>query len=259
MSEVSYALVTGASQGLGKAFARHLAAQKRNLILVARSGEKLKALAAQIRASDSVLAVPLEFDLAAPTAGVRLAQYLAEHKLSVDLLVNNAGFGLRGGFVELSLERQVEMLRLNNAAVVELTYALLPDLARHPKAGIINVASTAGFQPIPYASMYAATKSFLISFSLGLQQEIRFKGVSVVTLCPGRLLNETQMEQVRSGSQKFGFVYQSPEVVVQEALQSLEKGGGLVVPGFVNKISVFAQRLIPRRVVPRLVAKLSQQ
>jgi short-subunit dehydrogenase len=153
----------------------------------------------------------------------------------------------------------MEMLQLNNAAVVELTYSLLPSLIEHPQAGIINVSSTAGFQPIPYASLYAATKSFLMSFSLGLQEELRAQGVSVVTLCPGRILGNAHSGEARNGYRKLGFVYQSPEDVVRESVESLARGGGLVIPGFVNKLSVFAQRVIPRRTVPRLIAKMSRQ
>jgi len=153
----------------------------------------------------------------------------------------------------------MEMLQLNNATVVELTYSLLPSLMEHRSAGIINVSSTAGFLPIPYASLYAATKSFLLSFSLGLAEELRSHRVSVVTLCPGRILANAHTGEARNGHRKFGFVYQSPEDVVRGALESLANGGGLVIPGVLNKVSVFAQRLIPRRSVPRLVAKMSRQ
>ncbi len=232
---------------------------KQNVILVARSRDKLENLANDLKRSQSVFAEVLEFDLASPSAGPRLAQQLRDRNLQVNLLVNNAGFGVRGEFRNLALQRQMEMLRLNNAAVVELTYSLLPSLMERPQAGIINVSSSAGFQPIPYASLYAATKSFLTSFSLGLQEELRSSRVSVVTLCPGRILADGHPGEAANGNRKFGFVYQSPEDVVREALDSLANGGGLVVPGFVNKLSVFAQRLIPRRAVPALVAKMSRQ
>ncbi len=259
MNNPNFALVTGASQGLGKVFAQALAARKQNVILVARSRDKLESLASELKGSHSILAEALEFDLASPSAGLRLAEQLRDRKLGVNLLVNNAGFGVRGEFLNLPLERQMEMLQLNNAAVVELTYSLLPSLMEHPQAGIINVSSTAGFQPIPYASLYAATKSFLMSFSLGLEEELRAHGVSVVTLCPGRILANSHSGEARNGNRKLGFIYQSPEDVVKEALESLSSRGGLVIPGFVNKLSVFAQRVIPRRTVPRLVAKMSRQ
>jgi short-subunit dehydrogenase len=259
MKNLSFALVTGASQGLGAVFARALAARGQNVILVARSRDKLENLARELKRSESVLAEALEFDLTSPSAGPRLVQQLRDRKLQVNLLVNNAGFGVRGEFRNVTLQRQMEMLSLNNAAVVELTYSLLPSLMEHPQAGIINVSSTAGFQPIPYASLYAATKSFLTSFSLGLQEELRSNRVSVVTLCPGRILADGHPGEGKNGNRKFGFVYQSPEDVVREALESLANGGGLVIPGFANKLSVFAQRLIPRRAVPALVAKVSRQ
>jgi short-subunit dehydrogenase len=259
MRTSSFALVTGASQGLGRVFAHALAARKQNVILVARSRDKLEDLAGELRRAQSVAAEVLEFDLASSSAGPRLAQQLRDRNLPVNLLVNNAGFGVRGAFRSLALHRQMEMLTLNNAAIVELTYLLLPLLMEHPQAGIINVSSSAGFQPIPYASLYAATKSFLTSFSLGLQEELRSCRVSVVTLCPGRILADGHPGEAKNGDRKFGFIYQSPEDVVQEALDSLANGGGLVVPGFVNKLSVFAQRLIPRRAVPALVARISRQ
>jgi short-subunit dehydrogenase len=259
MKNPSFALVTGASQGLGKVFAHALAARKQNVILVARSKDKLEALANELRWSRSVFAEVLDFDLASASAGSRLVRQLQDRNLQVNLLVNNAGFGVRGEFQTLTLQRQMEMVSLNNAAVVELTYSLLPALMQHPHAGIINVSSTAGFQPIPYASLYAATKSFLTNFSLGLQEELRSSRVSVVTLCPGRILSQGQNGEPKNGNRKFSFVYQLPEDVVREALESLANGGGLVIPGFVNKLSIFAQRLIPRRAVPALVSKMSRQ
>ena len=240
-------------------FAHALAARGQNVILVARSKDKLENLANELQQSHAVVAKVMAFDLARPSAGQQLAQQLRDRKLDVNLLVNNAGFGVRGEFRTLTLQRQMEMVRLNNDAVVELTHSLLPSLMEHPQAGIINVSSAAGFQPIPYASLYSATKSFVTNFSLGLQQELRSSGVSVVTLCPGRILADSHAGQGKNGSRKSGFIYRAPEDVVREALESLANGGGLVIPGFVNKLSVFAQRFIPRRAVPALVAKMSRQ
>jgi short-subunit dehydrogenase len=259
MKSLSFALITGASQGLGRVFARELAARGQNVILVARSRDKLESLANELRSSRLILAEVFEFDLASPWAGQRLAQQLRDRDLKVNLLINNAGFGVRGEFRNLTLQRQMEMLCLNNDTVVQLTYSLLPSLMEHRSAGIINVSSTAGFQPVPYASLYAATKSFLTNFSLGLQQELRSSGVRVVTLCPGRILADGHSGEAKNGNRRFGFIYQSPEKVVNDALESLANGGGLVIPGFINKLSIFAQRLIPRRAVPALVARMSQQ
>jgi short-subunit dehydrogenase len=193
-----------------------------------------------------------------PGAGQIVAEQLSSGDIPIDLLVNNAGFGLRGEFRSLSLLRQLEMLRLNNEAIVELTYSLLPGMLERRQKGIINVSSTAGFQPIPFASAYSATKAFLTTFSLALEQELRGAGVTVVTVCPGRLRKNQHGESEQPARGKWAGIYQTPEEVVDDALRVLANGGGLTVPGALNKFSVFAQRLIPRRVVPRLVAKLSK-
>jgi short-subunit dehydrogenase len=258
MKNDGYALITGASRGLGMEFARALAERHYNLVLVARSAEPLHAFAAELRRSAPVAVVAIQVDLSAPGAGQILAEQLSRGGIPVELLVNNAGFGLRGEFRDLPLPRQLEMLRLNNQAIVELTYSLLPGMLERRQKGIINISSTAGFQPIPFASAYSATKAFLTAFSLALEQELRSSGVTVVTVCPGRLLKKQSGDSAQPVKGKWAGVYQSPEDVVRDALRVLANGGGLTVPGALNKFSVFAQRLIPRKVVPRLVAKMSK-
>ena len=253
-----FALITGASRGLGMAFARALANRYCNLVLVARSAEPLHALATELRRSTPVLVVAIEADLSIPGAGQILTEQLSKSDIPIDLLVNNAGFGLRGEFRSLSILRQLEMLRLNNQAIVELTYSLLPGMLERRQKGIINISSTAGFQPIPFASAYSATKAFLTTFSLALEQELRSAGVTVVTVCPGRLRKTQNGESEQPAPGKWAGIYQGPEQVVEEALRVLANGGGLTVPGALNKFSVFAQRLIPRSLVPRLVAKMSR-
>jgi len=253
-----FALITGASRGLGMAFARALAARNCNLVLVARSAEPLDAFANELRQSWSVSVVAIQVDLSFAGAVQILTEQLSDGKTPIDLLVNNAGFGLRGEFRELSIRRQVEMLRLNNQAIVELTYSLLPSMLERRQKGIINISSTAGFQPIPFASVYSATKAFLTAFSLALEQELRSAGVAVVTVCPGRLYKKENDESEQRARRKWAGIYQSPDEVVEDALQVLANGGGLTVPGALNKFTVFAQRLIPRSLVPRLVAKFSK-
>ena len=258
MTRPSYALVTGASMGLGKFFARALAARKQNVILAARSGERLDALAGELRDAHAVLAEPLVCDLAAPGAGLRLSRQLRERGLPVELLVNNAGFGLRGEFLSLTLERQLEMMRLHNSSVVELTFELLPPMIERGRGGVVNVSSMAGFQPIPYAALYSATKSFLTTFSMALREEVRQYGVRMVTLCPGRLRADPEEA---SGQERRGKVpggEQGHEEVVAEALKKLDAGGGLVIPGRVNRLTAAAQRLIPPNAVPKIVARRSK-
>jgi uncharacterized protein len=258
MKNDGYALITGASRGLGMAFARALAQRHCNLVLVARSAEPLHALASELQRSTPISVIAIQLDLSTAGAPQILAEQLSRGGIPVELLVNNAGFGLRGEFRANSLPRQLEMLRLNNQAIVELTYSLLPGMLERPQKGIINISSTAGFQPIPFASAYSATKAFLTTFSLALEQELRSVGVYVVTVCPGRLHKKQNGNSAQPVKEKWAGICQSPEQVVDEALRVLANGGGLAVPGALNKFSVFAQRLIPRRVVPRLVAKLSK-
>ena len=259
MDRPAYCLITGASRGLGRHFAHALAARKRNLVLVARSLDQLESLANELRAVHAVQAQPLGFDLSGPLAGQRLAEQLRERDLSIDLLVNNAGFGLRGEFWKLSLDHQLEMLRLHHAGLVELTFHLLPSMIAERRGGIINVSSTAAFQPIPYAAAYAASKAFATSFSLALAEELRPYGVTVVTVCPGRLRPDSPIDNgAKPRRALMGVVEQSREQVVTEALKALDRHGGLVIPGVINKSVAFAERLIPRSVIAKLVARLSR-
>jgi len=258
MTEPGYALITGASMGLGKFFARALAARKQNVVLVARSKNKLETLANELRSSHAILAEPLEFDLASALAGQRLAQALRERELHIDLLVNNAGFGLRGEFLKLSLEQQLGMVQLQNASVVELTYNLLPPMIEKRQGAIINVSSVAGFQPIPYAALYSAAKSFLTTFSMALREEVRSHGVKVVTVCPGRLRTDPENAVSQEQRQKVPGGEQGHEEVVSETLKKLDTGGGLVIPGRINRLTVLGQRLIPPNAVPKIVARMSK-
>jgi short-subunit dehydrogenase len=257
-SGVTYALITGASKGLGKYFARALAARKHNLILLARSRDKLEALANELRDSHGTLSEPLEFDLASPGAGLQLALKLRERNFQIEMLVNNAGFGERGKFLDLSLGRQLQMIHLHNTAVVELTYQLLPAMIDAGHGGIINVSSMAGFQPVPYAAMYSATKSFLTTFSMALREELRPTGVKVVTVCPGRLRADPEDTEAQEERQKVPGGQQRHEDVVDETLKKLDSGGGLVIPGRINRLTVRGQRLMSLNAVPKIVARLSK-
>jgi uncharacterized protein len=255
---VTFALVTGASKGLGKYFARALAARKQNLVVVARSKGKLEALASELRDLHGILVEPIELDLSAPGAGLQLAQKLRDRNVQIELLVNNAGFGERGKFLELSLERQLQMIHLHNTAVVELTYELLPAMIKQGQSGIINVSSMAGFQPVPFAAMYSATKSFLTTFSMALREELRPTGVKVVTVCPGRLRPDPEDAEAVETRQKVPGGEQSHEEVVNETLKKLDSGGGLVIPGRINRLTVRGQRLMSLNAVPKIVAKISK-
>src|SRR5216683_1092218 len=258
MTQPSYALVTGASRGLGKYFARALAARRQNLVLAARDKDRLTAIAVELEKTHGIRAETLVLDLASPGAGQRLAEQLKDRGLKIHLLVNNAGFGDQGEFLRLSLARQLEMINLQNATVVELTYRLLPAMIEQRRGGVINVSSMAGFQPIPYATIYSATKSFLTTFSLALEAEMRRYKVAVVTVCPGRLRADTE-EADEDERKKVPGDEQSHDEVVESALQKLDRGGGLVIPGAMNKFAAFAVAFVPRSRLARLIGKLTKK
>jgi uncharacterized protein len=250
-----YTLITGASSGIGECFARALAARKHNLVLVARSQAKLEALAGELRTTFAVQAEPLVLDLSVPGAAATLAQLVAERKLTIDLLINNAGFGAAGEFWRISLGREAEMVRLNVQALMELTHLLLPPMVERRRGAIINVSSTASFQPMPYSAVYAATKAFVTAFSLGLGEELRPFGVRVITLCPG--MTDTNFFAAGGyGARRAPGGIQAPEEVVGAALMALDHSGGLVVPRLLNKFGVFIQRFVPRAAVLRVTARM---
>ncbi len=258
MTRPRYALVTGASRGLGRCFARTLAARGHNLLLVARSADKLQALARELQTAHGIQVESIPLDLAIAGAGQTLADELTKRELEIDLLVSNAGFGDQGMFLELPLARQLESITLQNQTVVELAHALVPAMIKREQGGLIVISSMAGFQPIPFASVYSATKAFLTTFSLALEAELSRFGVKVVTVCPGRLRVAEEDIEVGSERKKFPGGEQSHEDVVAEALRALERGGGLVIPGGMNKFAAFAVGFVPRSKVARLVKKLSK-
>ena len=254
----TYALVTGASSGLGRYFARELAAKGRDLVLVARSEAKLDAIADDLRAKHGVAVEVIVLDLGQLSAGSILADELTARSLRVDLLVNNAGFGDQKRFLDVPIERQVEMITLQNATIVETTHRLLPAMIEQKSGAIINISSMAGFQPIPYAAVYSATKAFLTTFSLALEAEVAAYGIRVVTVCPGRLAVAAEEIDPTKERKKLPGGEQTHEFVVNEALRKLERGGGLVIPGGVNKFAAFAERFVPRGKIARLLTKISK-
>jgi short-subunit dehydrogenase len=255
MAAGNFALISGASSGIGACFARALAARGKHLVLVARSRGKLETLARELKARHDLRIEVIPQDLSLEGAASHLVSTLIERGVAVDLLVNNAGFGAQGEFWKLPLERQSEMLRLNVLALVELTYLLLPGMVQQCRGGVINVSSTAGFQPVPYTTVYSASKAFVTSFSMALEEELRRYGVKVVTLCPGGTKTGFfDASRYRRRSLPGGL--QAPEKVVEEALRALERGGGLVVPRWLNKLSIQAQRRVPRRLVVQIAGDL---
>lgn len=249
MNQFGTALVTGASGGIGEAFARRLAADGLDLMLVARSGDKLVKLAKALRKSCGVRVETLAADLAKPDAGPRLKQAAVDFDFKVDLLINNAGFGMVGGFHQLDADRTQQMLALNMAAVVGVTQAFLPDMLVQHRGGILNIASMAAFQPTPFMSVYGASKAFVLSFSEGLWGEYRKRGIHVLAVCPGPVdsgfFDATGFPETRAGVPRRMML--KAEQVVEESLRALSKNRMLIVPGGMGQGLVAGlPRLAPR-------------
>ena len=220
------ALVTGASSGIGEQFARQLAARGHDLVLVARRADRLERLASEVPTEAKVVACDLAAD--AGSLGGRVE----ELGVQVDLLVNNAGFGTSGPFLEHDPARDAEQIRLNCEAVVTLCHAFLPGMVERRRGGVINVASSAGFQPIPYESVYAATKAFAISFTDALHTELRGTGVRAMSVNPGPVPTEWQrVAGYESGRTAPAPGEISAEQVVQESLEAWDKGQRSLIPG----------------------------
>ena len=235
------ALITGASAGLGVDFARQLSAKGKRLVLAARRKDRLDALAAELGNARAV-----EMDLSEAGAVDRLLAELASHGEHVELLVNNAGFGLTGRFAELDGRRQRQMIDLNCGALVELAHAVLPGMIERKSGAILNVASTAAFQPGPGMAVYFATKAFVLSFSEALHEEAKNHGVVVSALCPGPTATEFgEVAGFRASSPSSKLAADSASVV-RAGLDGLEKGQAIVIPGLMNKATAQAHRFFPR-------------
>ena len=245
------ALVTGASSGIGEQFARQLAARGHNLVLVARRADRLEQLAAELPTDARVVAC----DLAADAAS--LGGRVAELGIEVDLLVNNAGFGTSGPFVEHDPARDAEQVRLNCEAVVTLCHAFVPGMVDRRRGGVINVASSAGMQPIPYESVYAASKAFVISFTDALHTELRDSGVRVMSVNPGPVPTEWQQvagyESGRTGVVP-GKI--SAEQVVRESLEAFDRGRRFVIPGRAIRWFIRATQPSPRALQLRITERM---
>ena len=230
------ALVTGASSGIGAAFARKLAAEGYNLVLVARRSDRLEALADELRRRHAVAVEVLPADLTIAADVERAAGRLAELP-GLELLVNNAGFGVEGRFAQADISPQLAMIRLHALASVRLTHAALPGMVARGRGGVINVASLAGFMALPGAANYCATKGFLITFSRALNLELRRSGVTVQALCPGLTHTEFHANQ-RGGAttQMPEFMWMSAEAVVEASLRDLAAGRAISIPGWGNRI-----------------------
>lgn len=249
-----WALVTGASSGIGAAFARRLARRGDGVVLVARRADRLESLALELGGPPRLLALPT--DLAVEGAPRRLCEELSRRGLAIDLLVNNAGVGTTGRYVEEPCETTAAILALNVRASVELARELLPPMVRLGSGAVINVVSMSAFQPVPFLATYAASKAFLLSFSEALAEELRGTGVVVQALCPGLVPTEFQ---ARAGTDRVAFNRSptlSADFVAEVSLAALGTGRTVVIPGWRDRLMVQLQRFLPRFLVRRAAAEL---
>ncbi len=253
----STALITGATGGLGEAFGQELAERGSHLVLVARSEDKLNTLQERLQEKYRINVRVLQADLASATAVEELTTQLKAQHVEVDLLINNAGFGVFQKFLTTSIERQLEEIDVNVRALVSLTYALAPAMVTRRKGGVINISSAAGFQPVVGASVYAASKSFVLFFSEALAQELSGTGVWVLAVCPGPMatgffadkkpdLKRNQMDD--------------PTGVVAEALRAFDRGKRVLVPGRLSvRLTALAPRFLPRNLIVQISERVSRR
>ncbi|HVU02147.1 MAG TPA: SDR family oxidoreductase [Polyangiaceae bacterium] len=252
------AIVTGASAGIGAAFARALAARGKSLVLVARDGARLEGLAPELRAKGAPSVTVLPADLTAPADLVRVEQAVRSAD-GLSLLVNNAGFGTAGAFVKSSLDAEDREIRLNVLALVHLCHAAAPRLVARGSGGIINVSSVQGFFPSPFVATYGATKAFVTSFSEALAGELAGTGVTVQTLCPGFTRTEFQERAGMKTGDVPRSAWMTPESVVAASLEALDRGDALCVPGAQNAALVGLEKLIPRALTRKITARLNRR
>ncbi len=252
------ALVTGASSGIGYELAKVFAKEGQNVVLVARNQGALETLAKELQEKYSVSAVVLPADLSDPSAPGQIHALLAKESVPVDYLVNNAGFGTRGPFQESDLKSQLSMMQVNMVALVHLTRLFLDDMVKKGEGRILNVASTAAFQPGPLMAVYYATKAFVLSFSEALADELKGIGVKVTALCPGPTSTGFGKSAGMEDARLFNRGVMEAETVALAGYEGLMKGRKVVVPGFRNKALATASRFAPRKFVIRTVRKLNE-
>lgn len=244
---MAYALITGASKGIGKALAKELAAKGYDLLLVARSAGLLSELKSKLKKETGREVHTLDLDLSEPQADLKVFEWCEKNHFSISVLVNNAGYGLWGNFEELSLEEQNNMMQLNMLFLVNLTYRLIPRLKKEKSSFILNVGSTAAYQSVPTLSLYAATKAFVVNFSRGLRHELKKSSISVTCLSPGGtktgFVERSRMHHMEKTAEKLSM---TPEAVAKVAIAGLFKKKAEIIPGFINKFSVGIINFIPK-------------
>ncbi len=249
------ALITGASGGLGEGFARLFAKNGHDVILVARSEDKLKALAQELEKQYSIHATAIAMDLSSPNAASQLNDQVTAKNLNVSILVNNAGFGDYGAFDKADPKRVRQMIDLNIGTLTDLTRLILPRMIENKNGRILNIASTAAFQPGPLMAVYYATKAYVLNFSLALSIECEGTGVTVTCLCPGPTRTGFESNANLGASKLFRYYTMDAETVVRIGYDACMCGRPLIVAGLINKIGTLMTRLAPRLLAARVAKK----
>jgi uncharacterized protein len=250
---MAFALVTGASGGIGLCLAEELAKKKVNLLLVARSEDRLTAAATRLKSIYGIEAFFLAIDLTQPSAEDKVKAWIDTHQWPVNILINNAGYGLWGRVDELNTSALNNMMQLNMSSMVNLCHSMIPILKKQTQSYILNVASTAAYQAVPTLSVYAATKAFVVLFSRGLRWEIKGSGISVSCLSPGAtstgFVDRAGMQAMKEKAEKFSM---KAEAVASIGIAGMFKRKAEIIPGFVNRISVTATYFLPKKWVERI-------
>lgn len=246
---MSYALITGASKGIGKSIAEELAAKKVDLLLVARTASLLKELADDLSVRFQIKTAYLAIDLSVPSSPTEIVDWVNKNNFGVSILVNNAGYGHSGPFIKYTAQEHREMMQVNMIVPVELTNMLIPELKKHSKSYILNIASSAAYQAVPGLAVYAASKAFLLSFSRGLQFELRKTNISVTAVSPGGtetdFANRAKVgrKAIKAGEK----LNMTAQAVAKIAVDALFSGKTEVITGFINKLGAFFVWLLPKK------------
>jgi short-subunit dehydrogenase len=249
-----WALVTGASAGIGVALATQLAAGGTHLVLTARRRDRLETLSSKLRASHNIQTEVFVADLAQPDTPERIYAFTKQKGVAIDLLINNAGFGQYGEFTQVDTSRLLDMVQVNCSAVVHLARLFLPDMIARRRGDILILASTASFQAVPYISTYAATKAFDLYFAEGLAEEMKPHGIRVCALCPGS--TESEFHALAGQEQFTSKNPESAEKVARTGLRALAAGKSYVISGLGNYLGAHSQRIVPRRLVTKVAANM---
>src|SRR4029079_3848705 len=253
------ALITGGSTGIGLGLAREFASHGHDLVIVARNADRLDQAAGALEGKYGVKVTAIPSDLSVDGAAQRLYDAVVSEGIQIDYLVNNAGFGLAGEFADTDIDRELDMIQLNVAAVVHMTKLFMPPMMRRKKGRIMNVASTAAFYPGPLMSIYYASKAFVLSFAEAIAEELSGSGVTMTCLCPGP--TETEFAEIAGTAKTRLFTQMAvkgADEVARLGYKAMMKGERVVVPGVRNKLLVQAERAAPRTLVTKIVRKIQE-